>query len=316
MPCKNSEIKIFAGTSGKNFADRICEYLNIQLGKSYAMKFSEGNTYVKIKETVRDKDVFIVQPVGLKPNDDFMELLFWIDAFKRASADSITVVMPFFSYAKGDKKDEPRVSIRARVCADAIEMAGADRVITMDLHSPQIQGFFRIPVDHLLARPVLCNYILEKGINNYVIAAPDAGFAKDARKYSLELDVPTVIGDKERKANDEKAEILEILGDVQGKNVIIVDDFTTSCGTLADMAKGLKKLGCKDIFACVSHGLLQEKGLKALEASRIKELIVTDSINNPQTLNHPKVTTISVAPLFAEVIKRIHNKESISPLFD
>ena len=316
MPCKNSEIKVFAGTSGKSFADRICEHLNIQLGKSYAMTFSEGNTYVKIEETVRDKDVFIIQPVGLRPNDDFMELLFWIDAFKRASADSITVVMPFFSYAKADKKDEPRVSIRARVCADAIEVAGADRVITMDLHSPQIQGFFKIPVDHLLARPVLCDYISEMDIDNYVIAAPDAGFAKDARKYSLALDVPTVIGDKERKANDEKAEILEILGDVRGKNVIIVDDFTTSCGTLADMARGLKKLGCNDVYACVSHGLLQEKGLKTLENSHIKKLIVTDSINNPLTLNHPKVTTISVAPLFAEVIERIHNRESISPLFD
>lgn len=316
MPYKNSEIKIFAGTSGKNFANRICEYLNIQLGESFAMKFSEGNTYVKVEETVRDKDVFIVQPVGLKPNDDFMELLFWIDAFKRASANSITVVMPFFSYAKADKKDEPRVSIRARVCADAIEMAGADRVITMDLHSPQIQGFFRIPVDHLLARPVLCDYILEKNISNYVIVAPDAGFAKDARKYSLALGVPTVIGDKERKANDEKAEILEIIGDVNGKNVIIVDDFTTTCGTLVELAKGLNKLGCKDIYACVSHGLLQEKGLNALEKSHIKELIVTDSIYNDMTLSHPKVTTISVAPLFAQVIKRIHKRESISSLFE
>lgn len=316
MSCKISEIKVFAGTSGKSFADKMCEHLKIQLGKSYAMTFSEGNTYVKIEETVRDKDVFIVQPVALKPNDDFMELLFWIDAFKRASADSITVVMPFFSYSKADKKDEPRVSIRARVCADAIEMAGADRLVTMDLHSPQIQGFFKIPVDHLLARPVLCSYILRMGINNYVIAAPDAGFAKDARKYSLVLGVPTVIGDKQRKANNEKAEILEILGDVKGKNVIIVDDFTTSCGTLVDMAKGLKRLGCNDIYACVSHGLLQKKGLKALEDSYIKKLIVTDSINNSFTFNHPKVTTISVAPLFAEVIKRIHNRESISPLFD
>ncbi|WP_202711085.1 ribose-phosphate diphosphokinase [Sporosalibacterium faouarense] len=315
MACKNSEIKIFAGSSGKVFADKVCKYLDIDLGKSYSMTFSEGNTFVKVEETVRDKDVYIIQPVGLSPNDDFMELLFWLDAFKRASANSITLVMPFFSYAKADKKDEPRVSIRARVCADAIEVTGVDRVITMDLHSPQIQGFFKVPVDHLLARPVLCNYIKESKINNFVIAAPDAGFAKDARKYSLDLGVSTVIGAKERKANDEKAEILEIIGDVKGKNVIIVDDFTTSCGTLADMAKGLKNMGAQDIYACVSHGLLQEKGLRVLEKSHIKELIISDSIYNQFTLNHHKVTTISVAPLFAEAIRRIHNRESISTLF-
>ncbi len=316
MSCKNSELKIFAGSSGKHFAKKMCEYLGIELGQSYSMTFSEGNTFVKVQETVRDKDVYIVQPVAFKPNDDFMELLFWVDAFKRASANSITVVMPFFSYAKADKKDEPRVSIRARVCADAIEVSGADRVITMDLHSPQIQGFFKIPVDHLLARPVLCKYIKESNIDNYVIAAPDAGFAKDARKYSLDLDVPTVIGDKERKANDEKAEILEIIGDVKNKNVIIVDDFTTSCGTLADMAKGLKNMGAKDIYACVSHGILQKKGIEKLEKSYIKELIVTDSIYNENTLNHSRVTTISVAPLFAEAIKRIHARESVSTLFE
>lgn len=316
MACKNSELKIFAGSTGKNFAKKICDYLDIELGQSYSMTFSEGNTFVKVEETVRDKDVYIIQPVGLKPNDDFMELLFWVDAFKRASAYSITVVMPFFSYAKADKKDEPRVSIRARVCADAIEITGADRIITMDLHSPQIQGFFKIPVDHLLARPVFCKYIKEKNIDDLVIAAPDAGFAKDARKYSLDLGVSTVIGAKERKANDEKAEILEIIGDVKGKNVIIVDDFTTSCGTLADMAKGLKNMGAKDIYACVSHGLLQGKGIETLEESLIKEIIVTDSIYNEFTLNHPKVTTISVAPLFAEAIRRIHNRESISTLFD
>jgi ribose-phosphate pyrophosphokinase len=316
MVCKQSEIKIFAGTSGLEFAGKICNYLGLEMGKSHSITFSEGNTFVKIEEPVRDTDVYLVQPISLKPNDDFMELLFWIDAFKRASANSITVIMPWFSYSKADKKDEPRVSIRARVCADCIEVTGADRIITMDLHSAQIQGFFKIPVDHLYARPVFCEYIKQKGMDNYVIASPDAGFAKDARKYSSMLGVPTVIGDKQRKANDEKAEILEVIGEVKGKNVIIVDDFTTSCRTLANMAEHLKEQGALDVYACVSHGLLQETGLDILEKSCIKELITTDSIHNPLALSHPKVKTISVAPMFAEVVKRIHNRETISVLFD
>lgn len=311
----NKEIKIFAGSAGHDIAIKICDYLNIDLGKSYAKTFSEGNTYVKIEETVRGKDVYIIQSIGLKPNEDFMELLFWVDAFKGASASSVTVVMPFFSYAKADKKDEPRVSIRARVCADALEVTGADRLLTMDLHSPQIQGFFKIPVDHLIARPILCKYIMERGIENYVIAAPDAGFAKNARVYSTTLKVPTVIGDKQRVANDEKAEILEIIGEVKGKNVIIVDDFTTTCGTLANMAEALKELGAGEIYACVSHGLLQEKGLENLEKSQIKELITTDSVCNPRLAEHPKVRVISIAPLFGEAIRRIQARESISSLF-
>jgi len=316
MVCKSGEIKVFAGSSGMEFAERVCKYLGSELGKSHSINFSEGNTFVKIEETVMDKDVYLLQPVALKPNDDFMELLFWVDAFKRASANSVTVIMPFFSYAKSDKKDEPRVSIRARVCADAIEVTGADRVITMDLHSAQVQGFFKIPVDHLYARPVFCEYIMKKNIENLVIASPDAGFAKNARRYSSALNVPTVIGDKQRKANDEKAEILEIIGEVKGKNVIIVDDFTTTCGTLADMAKGLKQMGAEDIYACVSHGLLQEIGLEILDKSCIKELITTDSVYNPHAEKHPKVKVISVAPLFAEAIRRIHCGETVSELFD
>ncbi len=316
MVCKQSEIKIFAGKSGKDFAEKICRFLGLELGKSHSITFSVGNTFVKVEEPVRDTDVYLVQPVALDPNNDFMELLFWIDAFKRASANSITVIMPWFSYSKADKKDEPRVSIRARVCADCIEVTGADRIVTMDLHSPQIQGFFKIPVDHLYARPVICDYIAEKKLTDYVIASPDAGFAKDARRYSSMLGVPTVIGDKERKSNDEKAEILEIIGEVRNKNVIIVDDFTTTCRTLDNMARHLKELGALDIYACVSHGLLQEKGLEILDNSPIKELITTDSIHNPIALGHPKLTTLSVAPLFAEVIRRIHNRETLSVLFD
>lgn len=186
----------------------------------------------------------------------------------------------------------------------------------MDLHSAQVQGFFKIPVNHLYARPVFCDYIRKKGIQNYVIASPDSGFLKNARLFSYNLGVGTVIGEKERKSNDEKAEILEVVGDVKDKNVIIVDDFTTTCVTLSNMARSLKSLGALDIYACVSHGLLQEQGLKVLEESPVKELIVTDSIHNSLALSHPKVTTLSVAPLFAEVIKRVHIGDSISSLVD
>jgi ribose-phosphate pyrophosphokinase len=313
---KNNSIRVFAGSSGRELGQHICNILGIELGKSRSFLFSEGNTFVKIDESVRDQDIFLVQSVGRKPNDEFMELIFWIDAFKRASAASVTVVMPFFSYAKADKKDEPRVSIRARVCADAIQAAGADRIITMDLHAPQIQGFFTVPVDHMYARPVFCEYLRKRNLQNYVIAAPDAGFAKNARKYSYELNVPTVIGDKHRSGNDEKAEILEIIGEVKGKNVVIVDDFSTTCTTLAKMAQALKKLGALDIYAMVSHGILQQKGLDLLAESDIRELITTDSVHNDLTLKHPKVVTVSIAPMFAEAIRRIQSRESVSIIFD
>jgi ribose-phosphate pyrophosphokinase len=316
MSSNGSSIRIFAGSGGKDLANKICSILGIELGKSRSFLFSEGNTFVKIDETVREQDIYLVQPVGRRPNDEFMELIFWIDAFKRASASSVTVVMPFFSYAKADKKDEPRVSIRARVCADAIEAAGADRIITMDLHAPQIQGFFRIPVDHMYARPVFCEYLRKRGLENFVIAAPDAGFAKNARKFSYELNVPTVIGDKHRSGNDEKAEILEVIGEVKGKNVVIVDDFSTTCTTLAEMAKALKSLGALDIYACISHGILQQKGFDTLEKSAIKELITTDSVYNELTLKNARANVVSVAPMFAEAIRRIHSRESVSKIFD
>ncbi len=310
------DIKIFAGSSSISFAEKMCKYLGTELGRSQTIKFSEGNTFVKILEKVRDKDVYIVQTVGLNPNDDFMELIFWIDAFKRSSASSVTAILPYFSYAKGDKKDEPRVSIRARVCADCLEVVGVDRIITMDLHSPQIQGFFKKPVDHLYGMPILCKYIKSKNIENMVVVSPDAGFAKNARKFAAALKAPTAIGDKTRRGHDEKAEILEIIGDVKGKNAIIVDDFTISCGTLTDTARALKEHGAEKIYACVSHALLGEKGLKALENSVIEELIITDTVENKLAFNHPKVKVVSVAPLFAEAVKIIHNRDSLSQLFD
>lgn len=312
----NYEIKIFNGSSGGKFAKKICDYLGIELGKSDVINFTEGNTFVRIGEAVRDKDTYLVQSIGLHPNDEFVEILFWMDAFKRASASSVTSIMPYFSYAKGDKKDEPRVSIRARVCAESIELAGADRVVTMNLHSPQIQGFFKKPVDHLSALPVICEYIKNTDITNYVIVSPDAGYAKEARSFSTYLKVSTVIGDKTRKDHSEQAEVVELIGSVEGKNAVIVDDFSISGGTLIALAKFLKERGARRIIACLSHILLDPKGVSRIENSEIEKIISTDTVDNPHVHNSKKIDIISVAPFFAESILRIHNRESLSPIFE
>jgi len=309
-------IRIFAGSSSRGFVQKMCDYLGVEAGQSQTIMFSEGNTFVKILEKVRDKDVYVVQSIALHPNDEFMELLFWIDAFKRSSANSVTAIIPYFSYAKGDKKDEPRVSIRARVCADCLEITGVDRIITMDLHSPQIQGFFKKPVDHLSAMPILCRHIRSKQIENLVVVSPDAGFAKSARRFSLFLKSPLAIADKVRTSHNEQAEIVEMIGDVKGRNALIVDDFTLSGGTLVAMARALKEHGAEKVYACVSHALLTERGLKALDDSPIEELVVTDSIDNPTAFEHPKITVVSVADMFAEAVQIIHNKDSLSQLFE
>jgi ribose-phosphate pyrophosphokinase len=310
------EINIFAGSAGKPFAEKMCQYLNVPLGKTEVIRFSEGNTYVKIGEHVRSKEIYIVQPIGQNANDDFVELLFWLDAFKRSGAAYVTAVVPYFSYAKGDKKDEPRVSIRARVCAECIELEGADRVITMDLHAPQIQGFFKKPVDHLFARPILVQYLKTILPENAVIVSPDVGNAKVARKYGDDLCLPVAIGDKMRRNNDEKAEILDIIGNVAGKNAVIVDDFSISGGTVVNLAAELKKRGTKDIIACFSHIPLSKKGVEAIENSCISTVISTDSLYNPNTVNMKKLKIISVAPMFAEAVRRMQQHKSIGNLFD
>jgi ribose-phosphate pyrophosphokinase len=311
-----NSIKIFAGSSGKGFASKMADFLGISLSSSQTITFSEGNTYVKACETVRGFDVYIIQPIGVRPNDDFVELLFWIDAFKRASAQSVTAIIPYFSYAKADKKDEPHVSIRARVCADCMEIAGVDRVVTMDLHSPQVQGFFRKPVDNLYGLPVLCEYVKTLNISDMVVVSPDAGFAKTARKYAEHLGADLVIGEKIRRNHQEEAEILNLIGDVAGKNALIVDDFSLSGGTLIRLAEALKKRDAKQIFACITHTLFSEKAVAALEKSPIDMLIGMDTIDNPRIGACNKVKIISAAPLFAEAVIRIQNRESLSALFD
>ncbi len=240
---------------------------------------------------------------------------FWIDALCRASAESVTLVMPYFSYAKGDKKDEPRVSIRARVCADAIEAAGANRVVTLDLHAPQIQGFFRRPVDDLYAFPILCDVLAARGLENLVVISPDAGFAKHARRFASRLGAPLAIADKQRRGHDERAEVVEIIGDVKGRTALIVDDFTISAGTLVDAARALTERGVEAVYAAVSHGVFSPGSMERIDASPIELLVVTDSIETQPVEISRKVEVVSVAPLFAEAIRRIHTHESISVLF-
>ena len=309
------DLVIFGGSGSPKLTLKICEYLGTQPGAGEVVRFSDGNLFVRVRENVRGRHVYLVQSTVFPTNDNFMELLFWTDALKRASAESVTVVMPYFSYAKGDKKDEPRVSIRARVCADAIEVAGADRVVTLDLHAPQIQGFFHIPVDDLYALPVLCEELARKQLPNLIVVSPDTGFVKQARKYASFLGTSIAVADKQRRAHDESAEILEIIGEVQGKTALIVDDFTISTGTLVNAAQKLIERGALAVYAAVSHGVFGEGSMERLEQSPIRNLLVTDSIETQPVALSSKVQVVSVAPLFVEAIRRIHRRESISVLF-
>ena len=305
---ETANISIFAGSGGRTFAERMCRYMNKSLGSCEVIKFSEGNTFVRVNETVRDRDVFLVQPIGMQSNDEFVEILFWMDAFKRANALSCTLIMPYFGYGKGDKKDEPRVSIRARVCAECMELAGADRFVTMDLHAPQLQGFWKRPVDHLYALPMLTEVMKR-------VVSPDAGFAKQARKYADALNLPIAIGDKTRTDHRENAQILEVIGDVKDKNCLIVDDFTISGGTLVNLAESLKARGARKITAMLSHNIISAEGVQRINASPIGMVYSTDTVENPNIVGQEKFRTVSVAPMFAETIMRYYNYQSVNAMF-
>ena len=310
-----SDLLLFAGSASRKLGTAISAYLDLPLGDSETLTFSDGNLFVRVKENVRGRDVFVVQGTAFPANDNFMELLFWIDALKRASAASVTAVIPYFTYAKGDKKDEPRVSIRARVCADAIEAAGADRVVTMDLHAPQLQGFFKIPLDDLNALPVLCETIAGKVPGPLVVVAPDAGFAKNARKWADRLGAPLAIAEKRRVDHSETAEVTELIGSVEGRTALIVDDFTISAGTLVDAARVLKERGATAVYAAVTHGLITAGAVERLASSQIERLFITDSVETQPVALPANVEVVSVAGLFGEAIRRIANKESVSVLF-
>ena len=308
---EQARFTVFAGSGGREFAERICAYLGIEPGASELIRFSEGNTFVRVDESVRDKDVFLVQPIGMAANDEFVEILFWLDAFKRASANRCTLIMPYFSYAKGDRKDEPRVSIRARVCAECMELAGCDHFMSMDLHSSQIQGFFKTPMDHLRAMPMLAEHVRRMGLGDAVVVSPNAGRVKMARKFAAELGCTTAIADKIRSGREESSEVLELIGDVAGRDAVIVDMLSSSGGTLVSLARCLKNRGAKRIFAALSHNVLSESGVKRIEESDIEKVISTDTVDNVNILGHDRFETISVAPLFAESIRRFYGGGSI-----
>ena len=312
----DEEMLVFAGSGSPRLTAKICQSLAIEVRAGEVVQFSDGNLMVRIGENVRGRHVYLVQSTAFPANDNFMELLFWIDAFQRSSAESVTVLMPYFSYAKGDKKDEPRVSIRARVCADAIQAAGADRVVTLDLHAAQIQGFFTVPVDDLYALPVLVQALRDKQLVDPIVVSPDVGFAKKARKFATALGCSLAIGDKERAGHDESAEVLEIIGDVQGKTAIVVDDFTISGGTLCDVAEKLIERGARQVHAAVSHGVFGAGAMARIDASPIDTFLVTDSVETQPEPMGAKMQIVSVAGLFAEAHRRIHQRQSISVLFE
>ena len=311
-----NEMLVFSGNGSRKLTARICQELGINPSRNETIEFAEGNTFVRLLENVRGKDTYIVQTTVFPANHNFMELLFYVDALKRASATSVTAVIPYFSYAKGDKKDEPRVSIRARVCADALQVAGVDRVVTMDLHAPQIQGFFSVPVDNLTALPVLAEGLRGLGLKNVVIVAADSGFAKSARQFASYYGAPVAIADKMRMAHNDSAEVLGVLGDVSGKVAVIVDDFAISCKTLAQTAAKLIDMGATQVYAAITHGVFTPEAMRLVEDSKITRLLATDTIETQEVKFSSKVETVSVAWLFAEAIKRIHNGESVSSLFD
>jgi len=308
-------MEIITGNANPQLAQEICRYLKMPLGDAMVTTFSEGEIRVKINKNVRGKDVFIVQPTCPPVNNNLMELLILIDALRRASANRITAVLPYFGYARQDRKDQPRVPITAKLVANLIATAGVDRVLTVDLHAQQIQGFFDIPMDHLYAVNVFVNYIKKIKLKDIVIISPDVGGIKMARAYAKKFEAPLAIVDK-RRISGEETEAMNILGEIKGKNLIIVDDLVATASSLVEAAAALKKQGGKEIYAAITHPILSGPAIKRINDSCIKRLFVTNTIPVENGKRHEKIEVLSIAPLLAEAIKRIHNEESVSCLFN
>ena len=306
-------MKIFCGSAHRDLAQRICTGIGVPLGDATVSTFPDGETFVKINDNIRGRDVFLVQPTCPPTNQNLMELLIMVDAARRASAARITAVIPFFGYARQDRKDQPRVPITAKLVANLLTAAGVDRVLTMDLHAQQVAGFFDIPVDHLFAAPVLIRYLRSKGITNPVVVSPDVGGLKMASAYSQALNASLAIVAKRRKSPTE-IEALNVIGEVEGRDVILVDDLTETAGTLCSAAKILKERGAANIIAGVSHAVLSDLAIERLKKSAIAELITTNSVPVRSGDGFP-ITTLCVAELLGEGIKRIHGDESVSSLF-
>ena len=311
-------IKVFTGNSHPQLAQDIADILGVPIGKSKVSTFSDGEISVDINETVRGNDVFIVQSTCSPVNNNLMELLIMIDAFKRASAGRITAVIPYYGYARQDRKAKSRDPITAKLVADLLTAAGAHRVLTMDLHAAQIQGYFNIPVDHLLGAPILAEHFISKGLadqDDVVVVSPDLGSVTRARKFADNLNAPIAIIDKRRpKAN--VSEIMNIIGEIDGKKCILIDDMIDTAGTIANAANALKDLGAKNVYACCTHGVLSGPAISRINESAIEELVMLNTISLSEDMDTTKIRSISVAPLFAEAIKRIYDDQPISKLFE
>ena len=315
MTLANSDrIRIFTGNANPQLAKNIAKCLNIPLGNAYVGHFNNGETQVMIDESVRGKEVFIVQPTCQPVNDSLMELLIMIDACKRASAKNIAVVIPYYAYARQDRKTRGREPISAKLVADLLTRAGASRVITMDLHAGQIQGFFDIPLDNLLGVPILSDYIETKGLKDIVVVSPDLGGVTRARQLADRLEAPIAIIEK-RRPMPGVAEVMNLIGSIEGKTAVIVDDTVDTAGSLVEGAKALGKFGAKEVYACCTHGILSDPAIARVEASNIKELIITDTIPLAEEKKSSKIKILSVAPVFAEAIELIYGQKSVSKLF-
>jgi ribose-phosphate pyrophosphokinase len=305
---------LYTGNANPELARKIGRYLNRDLGRSEVFEFANENIFVRIEDNARDRDVFIIQPTNRPVQKSIMELLIMIDAFKRASAGRITAVVPYYAYGRSDKKDQPRVPITARLVADMISVAGADRVLTMDLHQGQIQGFFSIPVDELTAVHMLSNYFTQKKLTDLVVVT-DLGFAKKARTFAEILEAPLAVIEKRRPGNLGTAELLNVIGEVRGKRAIIVDDEIDTASTLMEVVRALVREGVTEIHACATHAVLSDPAVERIQDSELAEVVLTDTIPLPPTSRNSKIKTLSVAPLIGEAIKRIHRGESVGALF-
>ena len=313
-PLYADQFEIYHGNANPDLARKISRYLGSEPGRAEVFQFANENIFVKILDNVREKDVFLVQPTSHPVNQSIMELLIMIDAFKRASAGRITAVIPFYAYGRSDKKDQPRVPITARLIADMITVAGADRVLTMDLHQGQIQGFFNIPVDELTAVHMLSRYFTDKHIEDLVVVT-DLGFAKRARQFAEILEAPLAIIEKRRIGNLDRAELMNVIGEVRGKRAVIVDDEIDTAGTLMETVRALEREGVNEIYACATHGVLSDPAVDRIRDSSLREVVLTDSIPLPPAKRLQKIRTLTVAPLIGEAIKRIHRGESVGALF-
>jgi ribose-phosphate pyrophosphokinase len=309
----NDDLKIISGNANRPLAEKIAEALGVTLGEVQIDRFPDGETFVKLMENIRGKDVFIVQPICPPPNENLMELLIMVDAARRASAARITAVVPYYGYARQDRKDQPRVPITAKLVANLLVAAGVNRLLTMDLHAQQIQGFFDIPVDHLYAAPIIVNYLRSREIKDLLVVSPDPGGLKMAYAYSNMLGTGLAIVAKQRRSATE-VEVMNLVGEVDGCNCLLVDDLTSTAGTLCEAAKMLRARGARGVYAAVSHALLNELGKQRLRAVRIEELVTTDTVPHDDWEGLP-VTVLSVAGLLADAIGRIHNNQSVTSLF-